>query len=481
MRKHNGRGRHIRLGSASLGVMLAVLLLAGLLVTAADALEQRFALRHDFSFNGITTQSKETDQVLSNLSKPVHAYALFSPGKEDRALIGLLERYAARSPHFTFSVENLALNPTLVTTLSSSLKDNEVTSDSLVLRCEATNRTRILDGSSYLSQGYDTATDSIYIAGINYERSLTEALIYVSADRLPQLQLLVGHGELTRADTQAMEALLQRYSYELREVNLHQGDALDVRQPLMILSPKKDLPKDQLEKLDAFARAGGAFFITEDFSSAEAMPNFAALYRGYGFEKRQGLVVAQRSAQGSYYESPAVLVPDMESTEVSAALVAANQSSLLMAGAGAFDEPFSSDRLEIDVVLRSGNAYLKEVSSAFQGIEQEEGDVTGRFPLALLANRAFEDGTRSKAFIISNSSMFTDVWMQQNTYSSELLLNVIGHLDPGDAIQLAIRPKDAIRPPYQPGSIVLTNLLLVLMPASVAAAGVIVLLRRRRA
>lgn len=481
MKKFSRNFIRLGMGGSSLGLLLIAVLLATLLITGADSLEKRFALKQDHSFNGITTQSRETDQVLRNLDKRVHAYALFSPGKEDRALVGLLERYAARTSNFTFSLENLALNPALATSFSSSLKDNQVTSDSLVLHCEATGRTRVLDGSSYISQGYDTKSESIYIAGLNYERSLTEALIYVSADKLPQIQLLSGHGELTLEDIKSMQALLSRYSYSIREVNLQAGDELNPKEPLLILSPKKDLPKEQLDKLDAFARAGGSMFITADFSSAPSLPHFSALYRGYGFETRKGLVVAELSAQGSYYESPAVLVPTMESTDVSAALVAANQSSLLMAGSTAFDEPLPSDGLMVDVVLRSGNAFLKEFGSSFDSIEQDEADVRGRFPLALLSNRAFEDGQRSKAFIIGNSGMFTDLWMQQNTYSSELLLNVIGHLDPGEGIQIAIRPKDAIRPPYTPASPILTQLILVMLPAAVAATGLVVLLRRRRA
>lgn len=481
MRKRLKDMHRLRIGGTSLGLLLLTLVFALLIITGSDMLEKRFALRRDFSFNAITTQSQQTDEVLRNLDKPVHAYALFSPGKEDRALIGLLERYAANSPYFTFSVENLALNPALVTSLPSSLNDNPVSSDSLVLRCDQTNRTRVLDGSNYISQGYDAQTESIYIAGLNYERSLTEALISVSADQVPQLQLLTGHGELNLTDIQAMQQLLSRHSYQFQEVDLKRGDRLDPKQPLMILSPKKDLTADQLDLIDAFARAGGALFITEDFSTAGSLPNFEALYRGYGFEKRVGLVVAEEADRTAYYESPAVLIPTMESTEVSAALMAANQSSLLMAGSSAFDEPLPAERLDLQVVLRSGRSYLKEVSDAFAGIEQDEADVRGRFPLALLASRAFEDGSRSKAFIIGNSSMFTDAWMQQNTYSSELLLNVIGHLDPGQAIQLSIRPKDAIRPPYTPASPVLTNLVLLLLPASVAMIGALVLIRRRRA
>lgn len=475
-----GDGRRLRLGGLSVGASLVVLGLAVLLILTADGLERRHALRMDFSFNGITSQSEASNRVLAALDKDVHAYMLSSPGQQDRALLGLLERYAARSPRFTFSEENLAKNPGLVNSISSSLSDNEVTSDSLILHCRDTGRTRVLDGSQYITQGYDPNQERIYIAGLQYEKSLTEAILFVSMDKLPELQLLQGHGELTRADTQALEQLLGRYHYAFRAVDLSRGDSLDSTLPLLILSPKKDLTNPDVQKLDAFAKAGGAFFITEDFSSAEPLSNFAALYRGYGFSKLDGLVVAMQAERGSYYESPAVLLPYMEESPVTAALLAANQSSLLMAGAAAFAEPAEINSMQTTVVLRSGRAYLRQTEDAFASLEQQEGDKEGSFPLALLTDRAFDDGTRSRAFIIGNSSLFTDAWMQQNTYSAEFLLNVMDYLDPGEDFQLAISPKDAIRAPFHMSSPWLVALLLVLLPLVALFAALFVLIPRRR-
>ena len=74
------------------GVALIALNIGG------QALEKRNGWRVDLSFNGITTQSRETEIILDALDKPVHIWALFRKGNEDAPLLELLDRYAAASP-----------------------------------------------------------------------------------------------------------------------------------------------------------------------------------------------------------------------------------------------------------------------------------------------------------------------------------------------------------------------------------------------
>ncbi len=459
----------------------AIIVASVLLVWGADSLEKSRALRVDLSFNNATTQGALTDRVLEGLQSPVHVYAVFSPGQEDWTLVGLLERYAAKSALFTFSVESLARNPALASTISSSLEDGSVSSDCLIIHNKQTDRTRVLDAEDYVSQSYDSESGTFYISGLSYEKSLTEAIVYVSMDRVPTIQYLTGYAELSGDGLSSIEALLSDYNYALKPVDLMRGDQLDATQPLMILSPQKDISEAALAQVDAYIRAGGALFITDDFGVPSDLANFQALYRGYGFVRKPGLVVADAQDSASYYGSPAMLMPYMQVSEVTAALMAANQTTIILAGSSAFEAPKQGDnRLISQVVLQSGQAYLRNTDDGSDSIDWQEGDERGSFPLALISDRAFEDGTHSKAFIIGNSSVFTDQWLQQNTYSSELLLSVIQYLDPGEPIQLAISPKDVVRPSLQSFNPAMIAAALLLLPVGILAAALLVLLPRRK-
>ena len=471
----------LRQGSASLMQMVLSILLAMLLSLGAQALESRFALRYDFSFNGVTTQSEESKKVLDALKRKVHVYALFTPGQEDQALIGLLERFQAYSKNFSFSLENLAQNPGLAGMISSSLTDAQVSSDSLIVYCRETDRARVLNGIDYIAQSYDANSGSYYVSGVTYEKSLSEALVFVSTEQLPVLQVLSGHGELSPDETTALEGLLVKYNYAFIRLELLRGDALDPAYPLLILSPEKDLSQAETKTIDAYCQAGGSMLITRDYSRDLRLPNFDALLRGYGFETQEGMVIAHEDSSGSYFESRAVLMPYMQNTQATLGMMAAGQTALILAGSIAFREPPpADDRLTTQVVLRSGNAYLRQLDDQTSGIDIQPGDPSAVFPLALLADKTFENGMHSRAFIIGNSSVFTDSWLQGNTYSGEFLLNIVNYLDPGDPINLVIPPKNAIRPPMTIASPWLVSLVLVSLPATVLVFALVVLPRRKR-
>lgn len=471
-----------KLGSISLLFFITATITAGLLILAFDALEARYALKIDNSFNAITTKSEETERVLNELESDVHVYALFTPGEEDQTLISILERYAASSDHFSFSVENLIQNPALVHQISSSLDDNSVTNDCLIVHGKKYDRTRVLTLFDYIVQAYDPDSGTFYIDGLNYEQRLSESIVYVTAPEVPSIQLLTGHGELSLEEISAMEELLLGYNYALTSIDLLGGDELDSGSPLMILSPAKDLTTDQLQKIDTFVKDGGSIFISVDFTLYDDLPNFESLYRSFGFIRKKGLVVAQEDDDESYYySSPAVLIPYMEMAEPTALLIEHKQTMLILAGSSAFEEPQRTDSLLTNyVLLRSGKAYLRDTSDESNDITQRETDQRGTFPLALTAERAFDDGTRSKAFIIGNSSVFTDSWLYQNTYSAEFLLSMIGYLSPSSPIKLSIQAKDAIRPPLHVVNPLYNWIAIVILPFSVIAAALIVLLPRRR-
>lgn len=458
-----------------------------MLILVMDTVETNYGLRRDLSFNSITTYSDVTEKVLENLAHPVHVYALFSSGSEDLQLIELLNRYQASCEKFTWSKENLTRNPLLAQIVSSDLGDSGVSSDCMVIRCENTGRTRILSGTDYVQYSYNTETGAYDAAGWTYEKSLSEALLYVTSDEVPLIQILTGHDELDESEAAAMEDKLEGANYQLSRVNLMLGDIPDPAYPLFILSPRMDLTEDELQTLYHFAQLGGNFFITIDFDDPDDLPNFHSLYREYGFEPLPGILVADANDAASYYYNNSQLLPEMLPGDVTDYLYANDFTHIVMVGARALKMPGETDNsLLISTCLQSGEtAYIRNFDEGLSNeqisIEKQEGDLTGRFALALSADRAFSDGTRSRAFIIGSSAIFTDTtgYMFANTYSGELLLYAADYVSGGDTISLDIIARDAVRPQLSYTDITVPTLLITLAPLMVLVIALAVLRPRR--
>lgn len=464
----------------SLLTILSALLISAVLISAGDSIENKYALKKDLSFNRVTSYGSITKEVLSSLKTPVHIYALFTPGEEDQQLIGLLERYQAASNHLTFSIENLAKNPMLAHSISDSIDDSAVTTDCLIVHCKEKDRTRILTAKDYVSKSYDTKTGAFVLSGATYENSITQAITYVSSDQLPTLHILGGHGELSTEETKSLRTFLTERGYALKDVDLSRDDMLPKGGLLMMLSPRKDITENELQKLMDFAGHGGSFFITTDYSDPYDLSNFNSLLRAYGVSIQPGVVVAEESDKASYYDSPFYLMPYMQDSEITTPLMAQQQDRLMLAGARPLNTlPNQGGNIHAVSVLTSGKATIRTFDGKALG-ERPQDVAAATYDLAVYSDRADEKGTHSKAFICGNSTAFTVEWLFANTYSTELLTQIIQTLYPDHPTDLAIQPKAAFRPSLGFGSIAMPTAIILLVPITIFIWAWIVLAKRRR-
>lgn len=471
--------QRLRVGALALVVTLLLVAALVLVVVVGDALEQRFALRVDLSYNGITTLERNTVDALSQLTQDVHIYALFTPGQEDSALLGLLQRYAAASPHITYSMENLLQNPMLANTFSDLPDDNAVTTDSLVVKGMETGRVRVLDGTNYIVKEYDAISGDFAISGYKYEKSLTEAILFVTADTLPAIRLLTGHGELGGDRIAALTSVLRDANFEVSTLNLLSGQTLDPGDLLMILSPGRDLLAQELELIETFVNEGGSLLITSDFDAPEHLPGFTELYRMYGFSLKPGIVVAEADQPADYYETPVYLMPYMQPSTITADLLASRRTTLIMPGARAFDVAGAADA-RVEPVLQSGQAYIRSIENASQTLDKADNDEEGTFTLALFSTIETSQGNSARAFAIGSSATFTDAWLHTNTYSVELLMQALNALGARTSINLDIAQKQAIRPPLNLRDSVMPGILLAAAPLMVIIPAWLVYRDRRR-
>ncbi len=479
--KNLKNSRKLRCGGFSAALTAAAVALALLLSAAADSLEKRFALQADLSFNALTTQGEVTDAVLAQLDKDVRVYAVAPASGGDENLFSLLDRYAARSRHFTWSEESILRSPALVAAFSDSADNRQVTEECLIVHCGETGRTRILNEDDYYTYSYDVEAGVFHTAGYTYEKSLTEAVLYVSQDTLPTLQLLTGHGEWTAEDVPVMAETLVTANYLLQKVNLNAGDTLDPGSPLLILCPRLDLSREELARIAAFTDQGGDLFFVTQYSDPLTLENFSALLRTWGLSCYPGLVIAKESARDSYYAgSPVYLMPFMQDGEMTRPLLEAGKDIVLLGGARAFRvSDILPENVVLTPVLLTGDSFIRDYADGRSLNEQQEGDAEGVFPLALWADRIEESGKVSHAFFIGNLTLFTDEWVKNNTDSAAFLLQAVRTLMGEGPVKLNILPKNALREGLTLRSLAVPVAAIILLPLLTVLAAALVLWPRK--
>lgn len=478
----NPRFRYGGLSTIILCLLLAALVAANFLFSS---LEKKNGWRVDCSFNGITTQSETTLQILEQLPYPVHIYALFPKGQEDAPLMELLDRYAAASSLVTWEQTDITLNPGLLTRFQSSTGETDVSNDSLIVYCEETGRWKVLSPGDFVSLSLDYESGAFTYAGYAYESRITSAINYVTQEKIPRVLMLQGHGELTEDETTVFAELLEANNFEVTYFSFADKDTtLQPDDMVAILSPLRDLTDEELETLTAFAGKGGSFLFTCDYTDpVSSMPNYQALLRSYGFLPKEGLVIASAEEPNSYYSDMRIaLIPTMLSTDVTYELVSTGTDTLLLVGSRAFEMPEQSDRnLDVSAVLSTGyKAYLRNLSTGdLNSLEQTDEDELGPFALGLQASRTTTEGYISRAFVLGCSTLLTDSQVHAMTDSQEFILRMAEYLLNTEPTDLGIMAKSALRPQLSVESVTLGSLLLVALPLTVLAVAFIVLWPRR--
>lgn len=481
--------RKLRCGGAAFMMTALVVALVVCVNYLAMTLENTYALSIDCSYNAISTQSETTKSVLDGLNKDVHLYYLHTTSGEtsdssllaDDTLISILRRYAAQSAHITYSEEDIVKNPTFKDRFKDMLGENAISANCLIVYCAKNDRARVLSANDFITLSYSLDSGNYSQSGYTYEKSITEAILYVTQDELPTLQILTGHGELSETDTSVLNDTLVSNNYQVERVTLGTEEGLNAEAPLLILCPQFDLTEKELAELLDFAARGGDFFVISQYSDPVNLTNFNALMLAYGIVPLDGLCVADSSDTQSYYsDSPAILIPYMQSTDTTQTLVSSGKDILLLTGSRAFDisAELSTD-LNAEVILKSGQAYLRTYQDGAEGISKQAGDREGVFNLALLSTWTQTDGTRSRMFIAGNSSIFTDSWLFSNTYATEFLLQILKTLQGKQPISLDIVQKTAVRGSLSLGSLMVPALIALLLPMLALIAALIVLLPRK--
>ncbi len=467
----------------TLSVLLTVFVVTALILLALifDRLEDEYALQTDFSFNGATTQSQITTNILSQLDKDIHIYVISSEGTPNQTIRSLLDRYESITPHFAYSEENLAKSPQLLTMFSGILGEGKVSSDCIIAYCPETSRARLLNATDFPVYEYSTESGYYIQTGYNYEKPLTEAIVYVSQDDPLCVQMLSGHNELSGENFSNLQTLLTDANYLIQQVNLLNGDSLDPAKPLLILSPKLDISEKELSLLIAFADEGGDFFILSNYSDPFDLHNYNALLLEYGIQFYPGLVMSDPADTASYYDDlPAFLMPHMQRTDLTKELLDSGRSILMLPGSRALKPvEYTGNRLHLDTLLLSGNSYVRDYTeNEPDSTEKQSTDEEGVFALAVLARRISKDGSISKAEIIGNTLMFTDYWVESNTYSADFLYESLQYLQGESPISLDIAPKES-RENLRMTSLVPAYVVICVFPLLILLAALLILLPRK--
>ncbi len=337
--KHMLKNRNTGFGArASLLTLALLVVLVGVNILVA-LLPKQYTLL-DSTHNGLYTLSSTTESYIKTVDETVTVYFLCDDGAEDVRIRTFLDRYSGLNGNITVKTIDPTKNPSFVSRYTKEPLNNY----SVIVASD--KRSTVLDYydlylwenevlgimnaekySAYLSDSYGSyiLSYSETVQHFNGEAKVTNAITYVTADRIPKIYALSNHGETALPST--LKSALGESSYDLvSDASLFSlGKVPEDCDLLLINTPTSDLSVREAEWISDYLNTGGRLLLTtaagknyvpyeekDADGNAKAVPsdfpNLLSVLQKYGLSAQNDVIVEKDSSM-SYADYPRILLP----------------------------------------------------------------------------------------------------------------------------------------------------------------------------
>lgn len=447
--------------TVTVAVVIAIVFIANLVIQQLAGT----SLQLDISDTNLYDMSEITTELLDGLDTEITFTILTQEEYVDTTVLTYITRYTEQSDYIEVEWIDPILYP-------SALDTYETTYDTIVIGCEATGKSTIVniadiyyfDEMSYYYYG-------TYTYEFDGEGLFTSAISQVITDIEYKAYTATGHGESTFSTT--VTELMTKNSVVTEELNLLMATEIPEDCDLLIINaPTTDLTADEITLLSDYMTSGGNVMLLMGDVSADT-PNLDSLLLEYGMEVAGGYVAdLERAYQGNgYYIIPALSVSGDMALDITT-------ESVLIVNTGGFTETTAAR----DTITLS--AFM---STSTSGVAvTDEGEVSGTYILGAVATESItlEDETTDEArFTVYGSnniinSEVTDAFT--NLENTTLFMNsVMANFDGSTNVSIAsITIEETYNVVDNPNGYSL--LFVIVIPVSVLMAGFIIWNGRRK-
>lgn len=398
-----------------------ILICAGLYV-----LENRAGMVWDLTPDQLTRLSEGTEQTLAALEETISMHLVFKAetDSETRWMLETLAASYARSGSVAVDTIDPIVEPGRIRAYAESGKS--IAEGSVIIANEDDSRSVVI-GASELYAYRMKADGSYTVTGLAAERKITGAIRTVTGGERRQVWFLTGHGEADMSSCAQLVSRLREENYGVGEASLSQGDTLQSGDVLLILSPARDLTREESETLADFLREGGRLLLACDASlDMASLPNVAEIARRVSLSFEDGIVVEDERRTAYWMNSPLYLMPAVN--RESEALKAMQEGQrVILPGARAVagpEIPLSGYTYEA-LLSTSDLAYLCPLSSA--STAWDSSMPRGTQQLAVSVSH-WEEDAEMRMVLMGSLYTLVDNSLLNSTYNLDLTMSLVDYL-----------------------------------------------------
>lgn len=407
-------------GAYNSGLTLVVLAIVVLINILAAQLP--LSIRQiDISRSQIYELGEITETICSALDTKVEIYVIESRDELDPRIESLVNKYGKLSEYIEINYVDPVENPSFVGTYSTS-------TDSIMVRCPATNRQRTVaftdiicyDAYTYYQSGEYVETE------FDGEGQITSAIDYVVSDKNRKAYYTSGHNEQTFSTT--ISKMFNKSNLELNTLNLMTDEIPDDCEMLVIYAPTEDFLPEEISKVEAYLNNGGAvnLIYSQKYTLLPEIDDFLA---EYGLLAQVGYA---GDSSRNYQETNYYMFPVLKASHPITSGISDSQNVLVLNSKGFLvDEDCAENLLVRPFMTTSENGTLST----------PDGDTSAELVVGATVSRNNENGTEGKLVVIGSEMMINEsIASYSNLANTEVFVNSVYWLL-GESEGLAIPAK----------------------------------------
>ena len=345
--------RSSKVGSYSF-ILTAVVLAILITVNCALGFLPDSYAQADLTANQLYSISSQSKVMLSSLEDEVTIYWIVASGQEDEYVEKLLHNYE----DYSSKVKVVQKDPDLNPDFTDAYTDEEIYNNSVIVECGDKYR-YISYEEMYAVSSMDSYSMYSSADEFDAEKLITSAISYCTTEEVPVIHVLEGHGEA--ALSESFSSAVETDNLETETLSLLNGDSVPEEvECILINAPSTDISEQEKDMLIQFLEGGGRVLILSGTNTGDELPNLKAVAEYYGISVQEGVVI-EESTDHYVFNTPVLLMPEMESSEITDPLIEDNYHVILPV-AKALDVSEPAEDVSMTPLLESSSdAILKEV------------------------------------------------------------------------------------------------------------------------
>lgn len=464
----------------------------------------------DLSGNLIYEVGEQSEKIIEGVKDDVKIYVVGEEGGIDDRIRRFLENYTSKSSHLTLEYVDPIKSPAF-------LSKHGLSEDSLLVRCEATGKEKVVPFSSIVVKQLDRNMYIYYQQAVYNEVSfdgeymLGNAILKVTNPVEYKVYMLAGHEYTAMSESgQAVEVYamgdnvrknLEEIGATFEDLNLRTQGSVPADADLIILnSPGTDLTDEEIKALKSYMDQGGKMILYSIFTANPNTRQPIDLTNLYDFCRNYGIEIHNTylgdMTYGSYTNASGGAKQDAFSITMKAngddEIISglSNQYMLIYLPQGLSKAEVRSSVTVTSLVESSTKAFLYPTELFTQDSSEIQFDpesIYGQYYMGLKAVETVE-GKQSELVVLTGNFALDDSLADYYPGNLELTRQVVADCLGGDASSVNIPSKSLIE-----GSNTFTltdrnvvintvgaGVIAVLLPLILLCTGLAIWIRRRK-